>query len=246
MPVISEGLFDNKTFSILDDGIWYLHARFKNDIGWGPVSSYKIGIDTVPPISFEVISSEGKETLVTAPTIVYETKDQPSGIAYYKIFIDGNVATTTLANSFTLPSQKPGKHSILVEANDFAGNKTGTTLLLTIKENPFITIGGISLTQFQFFAIFILFLIIVFGSWLMSYRLWRLQLYRRVIIAERDVSDVLASIDADAKKVYETVKDKKITGKDATEVEFLSRKIIEKIEKGKRYIIQNIREISQK
>lgn len=34
-PAQSEGLFDNKTFPHLQDGVHYLHVRFKNDVGWG-------------------------------------------------------------------------------------------------------------------------------------------------------------------------------------------------------------------
>jgi len=59
VPAKSEGLFDNKTFSPLEDGVWYLHVQFKNSIGWGPTLHYRIGIDTAPPLGFSVTSPSG-------------------------------------------------------------------------------------------------------------------------------------------------------------------------------------------
>ena len=54
----SEGLFDSKTFAALSDGIWYLHVRFQNGIGWGATTHYRIAVDTHPPLPFAVTSDE--------------------------------------------------------------------------------------------------------------------------------------------------------------------------------------------
>lgn len=123
-PATSEGLFDNKTFKALDDGIWYLHVRFKNNIGWGSTEHYRISIDTFPPSPFEIRISEGQSTDVPTPTLSFSTSDQPSGIDYYTISVDHGEKFKSDKEIFILPTQPPGKHKVLVEAHDKAGNIT--------------------------------------------------------------------------------------------------------------------------
>lgn len=242
----SEGLFDNKTFPRLPDGVWYLHIRFKNDVGWGPVTDYKIGIDTAPPLPFEVSIQEGVTTYVESPTIAFKTDDQPSGIAAYRILIDNIESTSTILTSYTLPSLSYGKHTVVVQAEDFSGNKTSTKLEVKILERPFLVVGALSLTQFQFFAIMITILLGIFTAWWFSYRTWEKQLERRILVAERDVGDTLSVIAGDVEKILVLVNEDHLSVKDVNEVGFLAKKIKEKIGKAKKYIIDNIREISQK
>lgn len=128
-PTASEGLFDNKEFKALEDGIWYLHVRFRNNVGWGSTNHYKISIDTFPPSPFEVRIIEGQVTDVPTPTLEFGTSDQPSGLEYYTISVDGGEKVKTDKGVFSLPSQIPGKHKILVEAHDFAGNITESKIL---------------------------------------------------------------------------------------------------------------------
>lgn len=242
----SEGLFDNKTFPSLTDGVWYLHIRFKNDIGWGPFADYKIGIDTAPPLAFEVAQKNDGTTGLMVSEISFETKDQPSGVALYRILVDGNEATTTILSSYLLPPQTPGTHKITVVAEDRAGNKTSTDTAVKVLESAFLSIGTFSLTQFQFFAIIIFVLLALFAAWRYSYRLWEQQLERRIIVAERDVGDTLNIISDDAEKIIKLTKENRINAKDLNEVGFLADKIKDKTNKAKKYIIDNIREISQK
>ncbi len=242
----SEGLFDNKTFPSLSDGVWYLHIRFKNDVGWGPVVDYKIGIDTAPPLAFDVVSSEGNSTYMVTPTISFETKDQPSGIAFYRIMIDGDQATSTILAKYTLPALSSGNHIVSVIAEDKAGNKTSTNITIKIRENAFFSVGTLTMTQFQFFVILVIVLLAFFGSWWYSYRRWEDQLERRVVIAERDVGDTFKIIEEDAEKITEMTKASHATAKGLNEIGFLAKKISDKAGKTKKYIIDNIREISQK
>lgn len=128
-PTTSEGLFDNKTFKALEDGIWYLHVRFKNNIGWGATEHYKISIDTFPPNPFDVRVNEGQSTDVPTPTLSFNTSDQPSGMDYYTISVDRGGKFKSDKGSFVLPAQFPGKHKVLVEAHDKAGNITEGKIL---------------------------------------------------------------------------------------------------------------------
>ena len=121
----SDGYFDNKVFENLDDGIYYLHIRYINASGAGPILHYKFGVDTTPPESFEIILPDGKVTANPTPRIRFETADKTSGVDRYEIKIDGdnwfNAATLKIA-SYLLPKLKPGEHQILIRAYDKAGN----------------------------------------------------------------------------------------------------------------------------
>lgn len=131
-PAKSEGLFDNKAFPRLEDGVWYLHVRFKNNVGWGPTAHYRLAIDTAPPLPFEVISAEGVSTDFPNPIISYQTGDSLSGIRNYSIRVDGGPAIDTEETSYKLPLQKPGRHSINVQAVDRAENIAEKILLIDI------------------------------------------------------------------------------------------------------------------
>ncbi|HBC59219.1 TPA: hypothetical protein DCZ14_02275, partial [Candidatus Azambacteria bacterium] len=45
-PKKSEGLFENKAFPSLADGVQYLHVHFQNNVGWGPAAHYRLAVDT--------------------------------------------------------------------------------------------------------------------------------------------------------------------------------------------------------
>ena len=123
---VSDGIFDSKTYENVSDGIWYLHLKFKNSFGWGPIGHFKVQIDTVSPKSFAVEIKEGRETNNPQPTLLFEATDETSGIDHYQIRIDGNEPLIVGVREvpYKLPVQSPGKHAIVVEALDRAGNNT--------------------------------------------------------------------------------------------------------------------------
>lgn len=135
-PSTSEGLFDNKYFKALDDGIWYLHVRFRNDLGWGQTMHYKISIDTAPPAAFEVRVDESTSTDNPTPTIRFGTSDQPSGIDYYGVQIGSAQPIRVTDSQLKLPLQAPGIHRISVQAHDKAGNITERHFDLNILPIP--------------------------------------------------------------------------------------------------------------
>lgn len=125
-PEKSEGLFDNKMFSALSDGVWYLHIRFKNDIGWGATSHYRLAVDTKAPIPFEITSSESETSDNPTPSFNFKTSDALSGLREYRVRIDNENWTVIplkgFNGSFKLHNQNPGKHRLTVQAVDNAGN----------------------------------------------------------------------------------------------------------------------------
>ncbi|MFZ2167663.1 MAG: cohesin domain-containing protein [Minisyncoccia bacterium] len=244
-PTVSEGLFNNKTFSPLaGDGIWYLHVRFKNSVGWGPAVHYRIGIDSAPPLSFAVTSLDGLTTADVAPTILFETKDQPSGVKNYTVLVNGVVATTTTLAMYTLSPQPSGKQSIVVQAVDYAGNTTESRITLRILETPLITIAGIRVTEFAFFMSLI-FVLVAGGvaGWYLGH-MEREKRVRRLIIAQRDVQTSFGVIEKDINKLLVRMNDTAPSSEQSeNEMKTILTRILDTLSKNTKYIVQNMQEI---
>lgn len=140
VPSKSEGLFDNKQFAILSDGIWYLHVQFKNNVGWGSVANYRIAIDTTPPFAFTAKFDQGTSTDNPTPTVHFQSGDS-GGIARYYIQIDNGNQVEIKPDTYVLPAQIPGEHTIKIGVEDNAGNITEDRIMLQITPitSPVIT-----------------------------------------------------------------------------------------------------------
>lgn len=115
-------LFDGKVFDALTEGVWYVHVRFKNNVGNGPVASHKISLDIDPPKPFNIFSSDGSQSDNPSPTLNFETTDGLSGIDYYSVIIDDKSPLKSVDGSLKLPPQEPGDHTVRIIAYDKAGN----------------------------------------------------------------------------------------------------------------------------
>lgn len=110
----------------LEDGVWYFHVQERGASGWGPVSSYRVQIDTVPPLPFETTFLNGTTTARAGATIAiqFATRDDLSGIDHYQIVID-NKEQLVSAEEGSKPyaiAGDPGSHTLVVRAYDKAGN----------------------------------------------------------------------------------------------------------------------------
>jgi hypothetical protein len=120
--VKDDDLFTGKSMGVLEEeGIWYIRVQFKNNVGWGPLSYYKISLDTTAPLPFE-IEIDNAVSDNPSPLIKYETNDSLSGIAGYVISVDGQRVLETASSTVALPPQPPGAHKLSVRAVDLAGN----------------------------------------------------------------------------------------------------------------------------
>jgi len=151
---IEEELFTGKSFGFLEQGIWYVRVQFKNNIGWGKFAYYKISIDTMPPLSFE-IEIDNQVSDNPTPEIKYGTQDSLSGISHTLIFIDGKGPIQSTETSIVLPIQPPGKHTALVRVFDFAGNSVEDDLEFEILALPTPTITFLTKTISEGDLIFI-------------------------------------------------------------------------------------------
>lgn len=135
-PRVSEGLFDNKLFKAPQDGTWYVHVRFKNNVGWGETMHHKISIDTVPPSSFSIDVVEGVTTDTPTPTIRFQSGDTISGVGQYEIQDGDALPVIVTSSTHTFAPLEPGIHAIRVRAMDRAGNTTESSIALEIKPIP--------------------------------------------------------------------------------------------------------------
>lgn len=153
-----------KKFEDLEDGIYYLHIRFKNQDSWGIVAHRKIMIDTKPPEHFTIQVDQGGDPTNPTPILHFQTTDSLSGVEYYEVKIgEGEKIPLALAMvehyPFQLPLQAPGKHTVIVEAFDRAENAAVNTteveiepleppmindLPQTIRAGDILTLGGTS------------------------------------------------------------------------------------------------------
>lgn len=141
-------LFDNKTNSTpsvtysppiskkeirdIKDGIFYLHVRLSNSSGYGKTSHRAIKVDTTSP-SMPIVSY-----LITNDDFIglnIKSNDITSGIAKYKILIDGTVVSETNTNKtdfdLILPSATEGDHEVSVVVYDKAGNLSEKNITIT-------------------------------------------------------------------------------------------------------------------
>ena len=340
-PSTSEGLFDNKNFKIVSNGIYYLHIRFKNNIGWGQTNNYRIAVDSIPPLSFKINVAGGLSSDNPTPTLNYSSSDQFSGIDHYSIKIDNLPAENTNKNSYTTPLLSPGNHLVDIMAYDKASNATesriyfntlpiaspvmnftskdtfvgegaliiggtsipNTSILLsikdlnnsvispiqtkvdnkgnwstkfeqplkkgtyfaeaiaedtrgalslpvksetfTIRERPLLTIAGIEITQFWFFIALLIIILGGFATGWFSYQIWRTQLGRKTIIAQRDIINNSELIEKDISKLLKSIESRNVDIHKLTEIEFILRKIRDNITKDRKYIVENINEINK-
>lgn len=140
--VIYRPAIAQKTTTTLEDGIWYFNLRAHTAAGWGPVSSYRIQVDTTPPTLGHVkISYKGDDhTLVLSAvaesdpsrgvTLEAAVADAMSGVGKLEVVVDGRVAATIpaedfLGGTYTLPvTLNTGEHTASLRVVDNAGNQT--------------------------------------------------------------------------------------------------------------------------
>lgn len=149
-----------KEFNELEDGIWYFHIQFRNEVGWGNVGHFKIQIDTKSPEPFKINIIKGKDGNTSQPVISFVTTDSLSGIDYYKIRIGENepfIVSKEDAEKgeYVLPEQTAGNKVLMIQAFDMAGNYSSAAEEITINflESPTITEYQKELTSEEFLNI---------------------------------------------------------------------------------------------
>ncbi len=138
--VIYTPAISKKEVTNLTDGIWYFNVQLRNAKGWGEISHFRSQVDTAKPIRFDI--SEVPRTNLTEPKakFIFSAKDDTSGIDHYEIRIDGSsseVWNDNGSHNYETAVLKPGKHTLIAEAVDKAGNSlTSSAEFTTDALNP--------------------------------------------------------------------------------------------------------------
>lgn len=115
-----------KKVSGFEDGVWYFHAQLKNNNGWGDIAHFRFQIDTEKPRSFEIQEIAREDKTNPKARFIFNAEDKTSGIDYYKVRIDDGKEQIWRSNNdkavFETPALKPGKHVLIAQAVDKAGN----------------------------------------------------------------------------------------------------------------------------
>jgi len=127
----SIGIIDSTSFENVADGVHYVHAKFKNNNGWGQIAHLKVMIDTKAPNPFEITIDNGGDTTNPTPIINFTTTDQGSGIDHYSLTLDNqseDIAPRDFkAQPYTAKLLYGGNHQVSVVAIDKANNRASST-----------------------------------------------------------------------------------------------------------------------
>ncbi len=137
-PIASREITD------LTDGVWYFHAQFRNEVGWGGVTHFRFQIDAEKPTKFELKPALG-DALSPRAKFFVDAHDALSGIENYEMRIDNGEPAIWRDESgngvYETPALEPGKHILVAKAFDKAGNylTASQDFEITALDAPLIT-----------------------------------------------------------------------------------------------------------
>ena len=118
---------NTKTVDELNEGTYYFSVQHRTSAGWGPVSRFRLNIDTTAPSPFDIALDEK----TASPAISFETDDLDSGFSHYELTIsDGDPIEIEerVVTSYVLPVEYAGVQTVQVVAYDNAGNATKSSI----------------------------------------------------------------------------------------------------------------------
>ena len=139
---------DERSMIGLDNGVWYLHAKYKNEHGWGPVSRYTFRVDNEPPTEPDMIifgSGDGENSI----KISLAAEDQLSGMDHYQLtFNNDSFYRIELdeADRYQIDDLPDGVYTVSVNAIDKAGNSSAISTQITFEEGVVQKEGSVLVT----------------------------------------------------------------------------------------------------
>jgi len=129
-----------KTYTAVDDGIWYFHIKStgaSKNAPFGDTATFQVSLDTKAP-SQPVVGLVGTPNNLGGYSfsVNFASKDQTSGIAYYKVQVDDTSINNNAVSPYVIGSLNPGDHKIIVTAVDKAGNESSVTTHTLIPQLP--------------------------------------------------------------------------------------------------------------
>ena len=142
---------------------------------------------------------------------------------------------------------KTGKYIVEVIAKDARGalSLPVTSEVVTVKQRPVLILGSLEITQFWFFTLLIVILLGGFGAAWLYVRLKEAQQARKVIIAQRDIANAIATIKKDVDGILAKYADDKIDETEVSEIQYLAKKISTNLDRARKYIVEDIGDINK-
>lgn len=136
----------SKEITDLADGIYYFHARVKNDKDYGATSHFKFQIDTTEPDYFTISEIRRQDLTNPKAKFNFSAKDSLSGIDYYGISIDNGPQQTWEDDGthiFETDALEPGNHTLVAKVFDRAGNSLESSAVF-----PIAPLGKVEITDY--------------------------------------------------------------------------------------------------
>ena len=122
--------------SVKGDGIYYFHILAVKDGAVGPVSHYKIMIDSTPPPPPLILASATNVEVGDVVRLNFAGMDGLSGLQKgFYVKIDNSVLFPSLPE-LDIPFLEPGRHYLTLRVFDNAGNFSDATLEIDVGINP--------------------------------------------------------------------------------------------------------------
>ena len=207
-----------------------------------------IASPTITYVSRRVYTNEGQITAGGTATDAVEVNVQVQN-SQKQIVFEQVVPVDTNGNwNITINKDiSSGNYNLLVTSRDknMASSFPVVSDTIKIAPKPLLVLGNIEITQAWFFIILILILMGSFGAGWFSFNKWRGRLDGKIIIAERDVANVIDNSKKDIDKHLKNYSNGNLSPSDLTEMEFILKKMKDNLEKSHRYVVDNIREINK-
>ena len=224
----------NSLSMVLPDGVSYFHIQGRDAVGWGPVSTFKMQIDSagVEPPTFDNFPA----TLDAGQTLLISGKTYPSSkvTVHLKDSSGASSDQTTQSGSdghFTLvwsASLSPGAYSLNADVVSPHGilSPRSSDIAVTVREGAFNRVAWPILNYITLFIVFIS--LIGFGALWTWYLVHHFRRFRRKV--RSDVKRAEQDIHAEFRKLLEKARSKRSLTAEEDKILAIVRKNIEDAE----------------
>lgn len=215
----------SKIYSSLKDGVWYFHIRGRAQsaaAGFGVITHYKIQIDTVKPLLFDItlVGQTDLNDVTRTPTVEFAAKDELSGVDHYAIYVDGDLTEEQATSPYTFSKLETGPHLLRVVAVDKAGNDRKAELPIMVQTPPAIGFFQRNLTLPTYILLGMNLLILILFGWFIRFVFGR----RKKSVKQTDeIAQIQADIDDSLEELRQRISNKLLTLTARTSEELIAK-----------------------
>lgn len=225
-----------KSYIDLKDGIWYFHIKARAQsasAGFGATTHFKIQIDTEKPLLFDIkmVGQNDLNDVTRTPSIIFEAKDEISGIDHYDVYVDSELVQQKAESPFTFSKLNNGPHVIRIVAFDKAGNDRKAELPIIVNGPAVVGFFQRNL-QVPVYTLLIINLIILILFILLLWFLFRHKKQPTKVTDE--VAEIQAEIDQSLEELKQRISDRllSLTAKSNRELFDKEEKVAKEVAKS--------------